>query len=88
MFHWAFRDSTKRIGFSEFGGPIAYPFLLAPHDSECACACNNILRDCFPGNGRHEPLHFEIERSGENVGRIKAGPFRDVIYGTRVVGTP
>jgi len=26
MFHSAFRDSTKRIGFSEFGGTIAYPF--------------------------------------------------------------
>jgi len=26
MFHRAFRDSTKRIGFSEFGGRVAYPF--------------------------------------------------------------
>src|SRR3989442_6685419 len=25
MFHRAFRDYTKRIGFSEFGGTIAYP---------------------------------------------------------------
>ena len=44
MFHRAFRDSTKHIGFSEFGGTIAYPFLLTPQDSECACAYNNILR--------------------------------------------
>jgi len=64
MFHRAFRDSPKRIGFSEFGGMIAHSFLLARHDRECACADNNVLRDGFPATNSF----------GAIGGRIKAGP--------------
>jgi len=72
MFHRAFRDYTKRIGFSEFARNDCLSSLVAPHDLECACACNTILRGCFPGNGRPEPRHLEIKRLAErrtNQGR-------------------
>jgi len=76
MFSPALRDSTKRIGFSEFGGTIAYLFWVAPHDRECACAYNNILRDCFPGNGRPRTLPLEIDGLARTSDELRSGPSR------------
>jgi hypothetical protein len=63
MFHSAFRDSSKRIGFSEFGGTLADPILVARHDQEFARAPTNpILLNCFSRQLTDEPFPLQIEK--------------------------
>jgi hypothetical protein len=84
MFHGAFRNFAKRIGFRQLENQAISLILHAQTASDSrTSAFNIILLNCFPGKS----FHLQIKKRGQHVVGIQSSPSHDVVNRPWIVAT-